>query len=149
MQARVAATEFSLFIYLRATYMMAFLCRILFNPYITEIYIPIFIWLKHPLICRVTLSPFFIRIIATPPTTIFQNGMPNVVLESPSNVRAAYHPYPTPSKSHQLHESSCTQPCMSVFIFWIAYLSSQNTGKYIYILSRFLYPILSSAVVHV
>ena len=38
MQARVVATEFLLFIYLRATYMLAFLCRIPFSPYFTEIY---------------------------------------------------------------------------------------------------------------
>ena len=60
-----------------------------------------------------------------------------VVLESPSNIRAAYHPYifvhvPFIPPSHQLHASSCTQPCMPVFIFWIAYLSSQNTEKYMY-----------------
>ena len=36
-QARVVATEFLLFIYLRATYMLAFLCRIPFNPYFTEL----------------------------------------------------------------------------------------------------------------
>ena len=38
-QARLVATEFLLFIYLRATYMLAFLCRIPFNPYFTESYI--------------------------------------------------------------------------------------------------------------
>ena len=39
---------FLLFIYLRATYILAFLCRIPFNPYFTELYISLFIWLKHP-----------------------------------------------------------------------------------------------------
>ena len=47
MQARVAATEFLLLIYLRATYMFAFLCRLPFNPYFTELYIPLSIWRKH------------------------------------------------------------------------------------------------------
>ena len=58
--------------------------------------------------------------------------MPNVILESPSNIRAAYHPYPTPPPSNQLHASNCTQPNMPVFIFWIAHLSSQNTEIYMY-----------------
>ena len=49
-QARVAATEFLLFVYLRATYMLVFLCCIPLNPYFTELYtsIPLFIWLKPP-----------------------------------------------------------------------------------------------------
>ena len=78
-------------------------------------------------------NPCFIRNIATPPTTIiFQNDMPNVVLESPSNPHIS--PTPPPPSSNQLHAPSCTQPCMPVFIFWIAYQSSPNSGKHMYFL---------------
>ena len=85
-------------------------------------------------LCRIPFNP--IRIIDTPPTTIFQNGMPNVVLESPSNVfRAPYHSTPPPPPaSHQLHAPSCTQPCLTIFIFWIAYISSPNSRKHVYFL---------------
>ena len=38
---------------------------------------------------------------------------------------------------------------MSVFIFWIAYLSSPNTGKYVYFLKIPISPILSSRLVYV
>ena len=103
-----------------------------FNQYFTELYIPLFRWVKHPLFAA-THNPCFIGIIATLPTTIFQNGMPNVVFESPSNgFRAAYHP--NNPASHQLHAPSCTQSCMPVFIFWIAYHSSPNSGVLMYFL---------------
>ena len=93
--------------------------------------------------------------IATPPTTMYQSCIPNAILEPPSNFfRAAYHPYrihPLPP-SHQLHtytfKPSCTQPCLSVSIFWIAYLSSPNTAKYMYFPKIPISPILSSRVVY-
>ena len=53
--------------------------------------------------------------------------MPIVILESPSNIRAAYHPYR--HRHRHPHHTNCTQSCMPVFIFWIA---SQNTGKCMY-----------------
>ena len=90
--------------------------------------------------------------IATPPTTMFQSCIPNAVLEPPSNFfRAAYHPYG--KHPHQLHtytfKPSCTQPHMPVFIFWIAYMSSPKTAKYMYFLKIPLSPILSSRVVYI
>ena len=86
MQARIAAAEFLLFIHLRVSYMLAFLCRIPLKSFISDS-----LYDLTPLFAE-SHNPCFIRIIATPQTTIFQNDMPNVVLESPSNVfRAACH----------------------------------------------------------
>ena len=65
-QARVVTTEFLLFIYFRATYMLAFLCRLPLNPYFTE--------LNTPFFCRFTyiyVIPVFIKIIATPQQHFF------------------------------------------------------------------------------
>ena len=48
-----------------SVYMLAFLCRIPFNPYFTELYISFFIWLKTPpLLLQIQVIPGFIRIIS-------------------------------------------------------------------------------------
>ena len=45
--------------------MLAFLCRIPFNPYFTELYISLFIWHKHtPLLLQIQVIPGFIRIVS-------------------------------------------------------------------------------------
>ena len=104
-QARVVANEYLLFIYLRATYMLAFLCRIPFNPYFTELYIPLLIFCSH------AISGFLI-IIPTSETTIFQNAMSNAVLET--------HITPTltpPPLFHQLHASIVAHNHACPFLF--------------------------------
>ena len=130
MQARIVSTTVLLFIYLRETYKLAFLCRIPFK----------FILLQPPpFFLQSRVIPVFIRTIATLPTTIIQNGMPNVVLER--------HITPIP---HQLHASSCTQPYMSRFYFLnrVSLVPKYRARGITYILSRFLYPIRSFGVVY-
>ena len=57
-----------------------------------------------PLFLQSHIIPVFIIIIATPPATIFQNGMPNVVFETPSNgFRAVYHPYYRRNPTSYMH----------------------------------------------
>ena len=60
--------------------------------------------------------------------------MPNVVLELPTNIRAAYHHYPyTPL----LYPTSCMHLVAHNHAcpFYFPNLSSQNTGKYMYMYS--------------
>ena len=89
--------------------------------------------------------PVFIWSIATPATITFQNGIPNVVFESPYNV---LEPRLTPTLTPPL-PTSCIPVCSNlvvhnhscpVFICWIAYLSSQNTGKRVYLLKIPIFP---------
>ena len=139
MQARVVATEFLLFIYLRTTYMLAFLCRIHFNPYFTELYISLFIWLKHPLLLQIQVIPGFIRIISY--------LLPNynlsewhahccfwVAFQHKSRISPLDVPLIPPS--HQLHASSCTQPCMHARFYFLNRVSFVPKCREIHVFSQ-------------
>ena len=154
MQARVVETECLLYIYLRATYMLAFLCRIPFNPYLTGLYIPLLIWLKHPFLQSHVISDLIRsgapiggisqQNIATPPNCNFS--------ERHAQCRfgvAFQHKSPEPPPPpYQLHASIVAHnhaSCMPVFR--IAYHSSQNTGKCMYSLKIPIpYPFFRSSI---
>ena len=131
-RASTGSCNWAFTIYLfTATYMLAFLCRIPFNPYFTELYIPSFF--------ADSRSPCFSTIIAIPQLQIFRMACPMSFGVALQRLRVAYQPYPPPPHrhhhpSHQLQAPSCTQPCMHVFIFRFAYPSSPNSGKHMYFL---------------
>ena len=103
-QARLAATEF-----LRTTCMLAFFLVACASIDILQSYISHSLYDLNTLFAE-SHNPCFIRIIATPPTSIFQNGMPNVVLDSPSNVlepHTAPDPHPTSCMHLVAHNHAC------------------------------------------